>query len=134
MHDDTNPRLRAPRRRRSPLLLGCALALIAALAAGCGNSVPSDGVANVDGDVIDKQEFEHWLGAAARSQQAQPGAAPTQVALPDPPEFRKCAAAKLKQPPQPGTPKPNDKQARDLCKQEYGLLRDQVMQFLISSE
>ncbi|MEJ7657337.1 MAG: peptidyl-prolyl cis-trans isomerase, partial [Thermoleophilaceae bacterium] len=123
----------APRSRHRSLFAGAA-ALLAALAfAGCGNSVPSDGVANVDGEVIEKQEFEHWLGAAARSQQAQPGAAPMPVALPDPPEFRKCAAAKIAGPQQPGAPKPNEQQGRELCKQEYGLLRDQVMQFLVSS-
>ena len=121
-------------RSRPRSRFAAASALFAAVAlVGCGNSVPSDGVANVDGEVIEKQEFDHWLGAAARSQQAQPGAAPMQVALPDPPEFRKCAAAKLKQPQPPGTPKANQGQATELCKQEYGLLRDQVMQFLISS-
>jgi foldase protein PrsA len=123
------------RRPRAPaLVLPIALAGLALAAAGCGNSVPGDGVANVDGEVIEKRDFERWLNAAARSQQAQPGAAPTQVALPDPPEFRKCAAARIRQPAQPGTPKPNEQQARDLCRQEYGLLRDQVMQFLVSSQ
>ncbi|MBA3370148.1 MAG: peptidyl-prolyl cis-trans isomerase [Thermoleophilaceae bacterium] len=133
MLNDKNLRPRAALRSRPRLLLVGAAVLAAAALAGCGNSVPSDGVANVDGEVIDKQEFEHWLGAAARSQQAQPGAAPMPVALPDPPEFRKCAAAKIAAPPQPGAPKPNEQQGRELCKQEYGLLRDQVMQFLVSS-
>ncbi len=133
MLDDTNLRPRAALRSRPRLLLACVAVLAIAALAGCGNSVPSDGVANVDGEVIDKQEFEHWLGAAARSQQTQPGAAPMQVALPDPPEFRKCAAAKIAAPPQPGAPKPNEQQGRELCKQEYALLRDQVMQFLVSS-
>jgi len=135
MLNDTDLHSLGARRARPRSLLACAGALLAALAfAGCGNSVPSDSVANVDGEVIDKQEFEHWLGAAARSQQAQPGAAPMQVALPDPPDFRKCAAAKLKQPQPPGTPKATEAQGRELCKQEYTQLRDQVMQFLISSE
>ncbi len=118
-------------------LLACLTALLAAVglvATGCGSSVSDDAVANVDGEVIEKRDFDRWLNAAARSQQAQPGAAATQVALPDPPEFRKCAAARIRQPAQPGTPKPNEQQARDLCRQEYGLLRDQVMQFLISSQ
>ncbi|CAA9484952.1 MAG: hypothetical protein AVDCRST_MAG45-390 [uncultured Solirubrobacterales bacterium] len=129
LNDTKLPSLRVLRSR-----FAAAPALLAALAlAGCGNSVPSDGVANVDGEVIERQEFDHWLSAAALSQQAQPGAAPMQVALPDPPEFRKCAAAKLKQPQPPGTPKANEGQARELCKQEYTALRDQVMQFLVSS-
>ncbi len=134
MPTDTNLHPPAALRFRPRSIFAGATALIAVLAfAGCGNSVPSDGVANVDGEVIDRQEFDHWLGAAARSQQAQPGAPPMQIALPDPPEFRKCAAAKLKQPQPPGTPKADQGQATALCKQEYSLLRDQVMQFLISS-
>ena len=121
-------------RRASVLLVPAGLVLLALAATGCGGTVPAGAVANVDGEVIEKRDFDRWLNAAARSQQAQPGAAPTQVALPDPPEFRKCAAARIRQPAPKGTPKPNEQQARDLCRQEYGLLRDQVMQFLISSE
>ena len=121
-------------RRAYVLLVPAGLVLLALAATGCGGTVPAGAVANVDGEVIEKRDFDRWLNAAARSQQAQPGAAPTQVALPDPPEFRKCAAARIRQPAPKGTPKPNEQQARDLCRQEYGLLRDQVMQFLISSE
>ncbi len=120
--------------RAHVLLVPAALGLLSLAATGCGGNVPAGAVANVDGEVIEKRDFDRWLNAAARSQQAQPGAAPTQVALPDPPEFRKCAAARIRQPAPKGTPKPNEQQARDLCRQEYGLLRDQVMQFLISSE
>ncbi|HZC13961.1 MAG TPA: hypothetical protein VE270_08070, partial [Thermoleophilaceae bacterium] len=119
-------------RRAYVLLVPAALVLLTLGATGCGGSVPAGAVANVDGEVIEKREFDRWLNAAARSQQAQPGA-PTQVVLPDPPEFRKCAAARIRQPAPKGTPKPNEQQARDLCRQEYDLLRDQVMQFLISS-
>src|SRR5215210_1698277 len=122
------------RRRASALLVPAALVLPAVAATGCGSSVPAGAVANVDGEVIEKRDFDRWLNAAARSQQAQPGAAPSQVAVPDPPEFRKCAAARLRQPTQRGTRKPNEQQARDLCRQEYGVLREQVMQFLISAQ
>ncbi len=122
------------RRRASALLVPTALVVLAVAATGCGSSVPGGAVANVDGEVIEKRDFERWLNAAARSQQAQPGAAPSQVAVPDPPEFRKCAAARLRQPTQRGARKPNEQQARDLCRQEYGVLRDQVMQFLISAQ
>lgn len=123
------------RRPRAPaLIVSVALLGLGLAAVGCGSSVPGDGVANVDGEVIEQRDFDRWLKAAARSQQAQPGAAPTQVALPDPPEFRQCAAARIRQPAQPGAPKPNEQQARDLCRQEYSLLRDQVMQFLVSSQ
>jgi foldase protein PrsA len=113
--------------------LGLALPVFLLAVAGCGDAVPQNAVANVNGDIIDKKEFDRWLGAAARSQSAQPGAPPTQVVIPDPPAFRKCAAERLKQPQGRGAPKLNEAQARETCKQEYSLLKDQVMQFLISS-
>jgi foldase protein PrsA len=113
--------------------LGLALSVALLGVAGCGDAVPQNAVANVDGDIVKKSEFDHWLGAAAKGQSAQPGARPTRVVIPDPPEFRKCAAARLKQPQGRGAPKLNEAQARETCKQEYSLLKDQVMQFLISS-
>ncbi|MDQ4072189.1 MAG: peptidyl-prolyl cis-trans isomerase [Actinomycetota bacterium] len=122
------------RRRAWALIVPAALALLTLAATGCGQSVPAGAVANVDGEVIEKRDFDRWLNAAARSQQAQPGAAPGQVAVPDPPEFRKCAAARVRQPAGRGAAKLSEQQARDLCRQEYGLLRDQVMQFLISAQ
>jgi foldase protein PrsA len=120
-------------RRRSPLRLLAPIALLIALvAAGCGDSVPKDAVANVDGDIIKKSQFDHWLNAAARSQSAQPGASPSDVVVPDPPQFTKCIAARTK-PQGKDAPKLNAQQARQFCQQEYDLLKDQVMQFLISS-
>jgi foldase protein PrsA len=130
--------LRSPRhgtsstRGRRPLLLAVLAILPVLLAAGCGDTVPRDAVANVDGEIITKKQFDHWLQAAARSQGAQPGA-PAQVAVPDPPRFDRCAAAKVRQPQGRGAPKLNEQQAREMCKQEYEILRNQVMQFLISS-
>jgi foldase protein PrsA len=132
--------LRSPRlptsstRARRPLPLAVLAALLAlglAVVAGCGDSVPRDAVANVDGEIITKKRFDHWLQAAARSQgAAQPG---TPVAVPDPPRFDRCAAEKVRQPQGRGAPKLNPQQAREMCRQEYDVLRDQVMQFLISS-
>jgi foldase protein PrsA len=132
---DRHRPLSLPRRPRKPVLLTLTAGLLAALAfAGCGNDVPPGAVANVDGTVIEKSEFDRWLVAAARSQQQQAGAPGGPVSIPDPPDYRKCAAARVKQPQQSGATKLNEQQARTLCKQEYDLLRDQVMQFLISSE
>jgi foldase protein PrsA len=128
-----SPLLRVRRRRSAALTLAAGLAAVLALA-GCGDSVPSGAVANVDGTVIEKSDFDRWLVAAARSQQQQAGTPGGPVAIPDQPEFRKCAAERVKQPRQSGAPKLNEQQARDQCKQEYDLLREQVMQFLISSE
>jgi foldase protein PrsA len=107
-------------------LLGlCAVAAVAAVAVGCGG-VPGNAVAQVDGNPISKAEFNHWMTVAAKSS-GQPNAV-----VPDPPNFTKCIAARTK-PQGKNAPKLNPQQARQLCQQEYGMLKDQVMQFLISS-
>jgi foldase protein PrsA len=108
------------------------VATAALVAAGCGDSVPSNGVAKVGDTVITKAEFNHWLAAAAHQQAA---AAPGQpVVVPDPPSFTNCVAAKSKQPVPKGTPKPRPADLKSQCQQEYAGLRDQTMQFLISAQ
>src|SRR5215208_893823 len=105
-----------------------ALAAPAALAAGCGG-VPGNAVAEVDGQSIEKSEYEHWMNVAARS--SGQGA---KVSVPKPPEYTACIAAKRKTTPKPakGQPKVTDSQLKTQCKQEYEQLRDQVLQLLIS--
>jgi foldase protein PrsA len=106
----------------------CAFFVPAGIVAGCGG-VPGNAVATVDGQSIEKSSFDHWLNVAAKSG-GQQGAA-----VPDPPDYSKCVAAKRKlQPAKPpkGQPKVTDSQLKDQCKQEYTALRDQVMQLLVS--
>ncbi len=97
--------------------------------AACGDSVPGNAVANVDGDNITRTEFAHWLGIAASTSQAQGSA---KVAY-TPPAYAACVASKKKTAPKPakGQPQQTDAQFKTQCKQEYEGLRDQVMQFLI---
>lgn len=97
--------------------------------AACGDSVPGNSVANVDGGNVTRTEFAHWLGIAASTSQAQ-GAA--KVAY-TPPAYTDCIATKKKTAPKPakGQPQQTDAQFKTQCKQEYEGLRDQVMQFLI---
>src|SRR5919206_2859198 len=73
-----------------PRILRTALpiAACAALIAGCGSDVPTNGVAKIGDTVITKDQFNHWLNAAAHGS-AQPG---SPVTLPDPPNFTKCVA------------------------------------------
>jgi foldase protein PrsA len=99
----------------------------AALVAGCGG-VPGNAVATVDGNSIEKSDFDHWLNVAAKS--GGQGA----TAVPKPPKFTECIAQKRKTTPKPakGQPKVTDSQLKAQCKQEYESLRDQVLQLLIS--
>jgi foldase protein PrsA len=112
-----------------PLLALCAVAATGAVLTGCGG-VPGNAVAEVDGSAIEKETFDHWLNAAAKSS-GQPNAK-----VPDAPEFTQCVAQKRKTTPKPGKgqPKVTDNALRDQCKQEYEALRDQVVQLLISYE
>jgi foldase protein PrsA len=107
-----------------------ALAAPAALVAGCGG-VPGNAVAEVDGEAIEKADYDHWVNVAARS--SGQGA---DAKAPKPPEYAECVAAKRKTTPKPakGQPKVTDDQLKTQCKQEYEQLRDQVLQLLISFE
>jgi foldase protein PrsA len=111
----------------------CAILIPAAIAVGCGG-VPGNAVATVDGESIEKSTFEHWLNVAAKSAGGgQPGAA---TAVPKPPNFTECIAAKRKALPKPGKgqPKTTDAQLKTQCKQDYENMRKQALQLLINAE
>ena len=112
--------------------LACAVAALAgaAVIAGCGSDVPSDSVAKVGDETIEKAEFEKWLKSASAG-----AAAGGQAAAPDPPNFTKCVQAKQTQPQaQQGGGKPSPAALKKQCKTEYEQLKADVMQFLIQSE
>jgi foldase protein PrsA len=121
------------RLARPSLALGAFFIAAVVLAACGGNNVPGNAVANVDGTLITSQNFNHWLGVAARSQNPTGGGP---VSVPDAPTFAKCVAAKKASQPKPakGQSPPTDAQLKSQCQQEYTALRDQVMQFLISAQ
>ena len=100
---------------------------VGATFAACGG-VPGNAVATVDGEAIDKAEFSHWLTVASKASGQQ------NAAVPDPPNYTKCVAAKRKATPAPakGQPKVTDSQLKTQCKTEYEQLRNQVIQLLIS--
>src|SRR4051794_34445105 len=78
-------------------------------------------VAIVDGQAIERHDFDRWMTIAAKSADS---------AVPDPATgYRRCIAAKRKA--AKGRRKDTDAQLTT-CKQDYARLRDQVMQLLIS--
>jgi foldase protein PrsA len=99
----------------------------AALIAGCGG-VPGNAVAEVDGDTIDKADFEHWMNVAAKSSGQK------NASVPQPPDFTECIANARKNLPKPakGQPKTTDAQLKAQCKQQYNQLRDQVVGLLLT--
>ena len=109
--------------------LGMAVIGLSALAfSACGNDVPSGAVAKVGDETITQDEFDKWLKTAAQGQ-AQGGTA----AVPDPPSFEKCVAAKKKQPLPKGQQKPSDATLKKQCETEFDTLKTEVMQFLIQA-
>ena len=114
--------------KKSILALAAAALGVAAFT-GCGNDVPSGAVAKVGDSTITQEEFDKWLGIAAKGQ-AQGGAA----AVPDPPDFTKCVAAKAKTPVPKGQEKPSEASLKKQCKAEYDAIKREVMQFLIQAE
>jgi foldase protein PrsA len=116
------------RTLRSLSALGAFFVVMIALAA-CGDSVPENSVASVEGETVTRAQFAKWLGIAASTSQPQ-GAG--KVAY-TPPDYASCVATKKKTAPKPakGQPSQTDAQLKTQCKQEYEGLRDQVMQFLI---
>jgi len=116
------------RKRLLVLALG-AFFVPASIVAGCGG-VPGNAVAEVDGNAIEKNSFDHWLTVASRS------GGQAAAAAPKPPKYTACIAQKRKTTPKPakGQPKVTDGQLKTQCKQEYNALRDQVLQLLVSFE
>jgi foldase protein PrsA len=109
--------------------LGLAVIGLSALAfSACGNDVPSGAVAKVGDETITQDEFDKWLKTAAQGQ-AQGGTA----AVPDPPSFEKCVAAKKKLPSPKGQQKPSDATLKKQCETEFDTLKTEVMQFLIQA-
>ena len=111
------------------LLPLAALVLGVAVLAGCGNDVPAGAVAKVGDSTITQDEFDKWLSTAARGN-AQGG----QAVVPDPPDYKKCVAAKGKTPVPQGQKKPTNDALKKQCKSEYDQLKREVMQFLIQAE
>jgi foldase protein PrsA len=120
--------------RRLSALLGAFFVLPLVLAACGGDSVPGNAVVKIGSDPIKTSAFDHWVQVAATTQQQQTGATGLAV-VPKPPEFTACVAAKKKTAVKPakGQPTPTDATYKAQCEQEYTALRDQTMQFLISS-
>lgn len=102
---------------------------LSAVALACGNDVPTGAVAKVGDETITQDEFDKWLKTASMGQAAQGG----KVAVPDPPDYKKCVAAKQKQPVPQGQKKPTASAAKKQCEAEYDALKTEVMQFLIQA-
>jgi foldase protein PrsA len=112
---------------------------VALTACGSDNSIPGNAIAKVGSSSITKATFDHWMNVAAISSAgatADPSAAKTGSQVPDAPAFTKCISEKKATAPKPakGQPTPTDATFKTQCQQQYDGLKQQVLQFLISSE
>jgi foldase protein PrsA len=112
---------------------------VVALAVGvsaCGGGMPGNSVATVGDQTIKRDTFDHWMKIITISQASQtnPNAAKT-AAVPDPPDFAKCVAAKKKTAPKPakGQPETTEAQFKTQCQQQYDQFKSEVLGFLIRS-
>lgn len=125
--------------RLRALILLALLSVVALTVTACGSddSVPGNAVARVGDSNITKAEYANWVNIAAisQAQQTAPGST-AKPNIPVPPNFTKCVAdakAALPKKLPKGQKNPTDLQLKAQCQQQYTALRDQVMQFLISS-
>jgi foldase protein PrsA len=128
---------------RRTLTALCAVFVVSAafVLAACGDSVPGNSVARVGDVSVTRADFDHWMkiAAASSAQASNDPDKPSNGAsadVPVPPDFTECIAEKRKTAPKPakGQPTPTDATFKAQCKQEYEGLRDQVLQFLVSSQ
>jgi len=110
--------------------LGAFFVLALGLAA-CGSGVPGNSVADVAGNPITLQAFNHWMFVAAKSQAAQSPGQPVVVPT-DPPNFNGCIDQVRKLVPSYATGKTNA-QIKSVCNTLFTQLSSQVMDFLIKA-
>jgi foldase protein PrsA len=117
------------KRTRTVLALG-AFFVVAVAVSACGSGVPGNSVADVAGNPITTQAFNHWMYVAAKSQAAQSPGQPVIVPN-DPPNFSQCVSNVRKQ--IPSLAKTPAKQLKSDCSQLFTSLSSQVMDFLIKA-
>ncbi len=109
--------------------LGAFFVLVLAVA-GCGSGVPGNSVADVAGNPITTQAFNHYMLIAAKYQALQNPGIPVIVAN-DPPNFSACIKSVRNQIPSLKSQKTS--QLRSDCKQLFTSYNGQVMNFLVTA-
>ncbi len=114
---------------KSTLALG-AFFVVAIVAAGCGSGVPGNAVADVAGNPITVQAFNHWIYLQAKQIAAQQQGAPVVVPT-DPPQYSNCIAAVRSQ--VPTLKSTATSTVRNLCAQQFTQVAKPVLQSLITA-
>jgi foldase protein PrsA len=116
---------------KSTLALG-AFFVVALVAAGCGGGVPGNAVADMAGNPITTQAFNHWLYLEAKNVSSQQQGAPVVVPT-DPPQYASCIAAVRSQVPTLTNTATNTTRVRKLCAQQFTQIGRPVLDSLITA-
>jgi foldase protein PrsA len=104
--------------------------VVALVAAGCGSGVAGNSVADMAGNPVSVQAFNHWLYLEAKDiasrQQGSPVVVPT-----DPPQYTNCIAALRSE--QPALQKTPTKALRSGCAQQFSQIASPVLDSLITA-
>jgi hypothetical protein len=114
-----------------------AATLLLSCVTGCGGGIPRDAVVKVGDRTVLKATFQHWMAVAASSTARTPsGAIRATPVVPEPPHYAACVAHLYAIAPKPakGGAKPTAGQLKSECEQQYKLLQQQALAFLISSD
>jgi foldase protein PrsA len=114
---------------RSIPALGAFFVVAVGLSA-CGGGIPGNSVADMAGNPITTQAFNHWMYVAEKGNAAQSPGAPVIVPT-DPPQFKGCIAQVRKQ--IPSLAKTSNATLKQECGQLFTSLGSQVMHFLITA-
>ncbi len=116
--------------RRSVLAL-CAFFALGGVLSACGSNVPGNAVADVAGNPIAKQAFNHWMFVAAKLGLAQAGSSAPVVVPNDPPGFQSCVTQARTEIPSVATD--STKTLQQDCSRLFDSLKTQALGQLISS-
>jgi hypothetical protein len=115
-------------RLREGLLTGIVVAALQCAPAGAQEvSAPDERVGQVGAVAISLTEFEHWFAAATHSWFGRP------MEL-VPPGYERCTTAKRKLRAAKGWRKLRQRELRARCRRDHGMVRRQVMQFLVQAQ
>jgi parvulin-like peptidyl-prolyl isomerase len=106
-----------------------AAAVVAVTVSACGSGIPGNSVADMAGNPITLQAFNHWMYVAAKGSTS--GSTGPVIVPNDPPAFANCVAEVRKQ--IPSLAKTSSSTIKSECGQLFTSLSSQVLDFLIRS-
>lgn len=127
-----------PTSMRSPIRSISALSavFIAAIGIAACGGVSGNEVAKIEGTSVTKSAFDHWMTIAAASVSTPaPGQKAPKPVVPQPPSYSACIAHLRSVEPKPakGQPKQSDAALKSQCEQQYTLLKQRALSYLITS-